>query len=87
MQQPESKRKLRKWKLDKETTKFFENFGKIKNKLTTAVWDIAEGLARGRGYIFLSELVETAKKFNGIPYLWGGSSSKAIDCSGFSSII
>lgn len=32
-------------------------------------------------------LVETAKKFNGIPYLWGGSSSKAIDCSGFSSII
>jgi cell wall-associated NlpC family hydrolase len=33
------------------------------------------------------ELVETAKKFNGIPYLWGGFSSKAIDCSGFSSII
>jgi cell wall-associated NlpC family hydrolase len=27
-------------------------------------------------------LVETALKFHGIPYLWGGSSSKNIDCSG-----
>lgn len=33
------------------------------------------------------ELVKTAKKFMGIPYLWGGFSSKAIDCSGFTSII
>ena len=34
-----------------------------------------------------NELVTTAEKFMGIPYLWGGSSSKAIDCSGFSSTI
>ncbi|NOZ47403.1 MAG: C40 family peptidase [Chlorobi bacterium] len=34
-----------------------------------------------------TELVKTAKKFNGIPYLWGGTSSKAIDCSGFTSTI
>ncbi len=27
-------------------------------------------------------LVTTAMKFHGIPYLWGGTSSKAIDCSG-----
>ncbi len=33
------------------------------------------------------ELVKTAKKFLGIPYLWGGTSSKAIDCSGFTSLI
>ncbi len=32
-------------------------------------------------------LVNTALKFNGIPYLWGGLSSKAIDCSGFTSTI
>lgn len=32
-------------------------------------------------------LVQTALKFNGIPYLWGGFSSKAIDCSGFTSNI
>ncbi len=33
------------------------------------------------------KLVETALRFNGIPYLWGGFSAKAIDCSGFSSTI
>jgi len=33
------------------------------------------------------ELVETAKKFVGFPYLWGGTSSKAVDCSGFTSMI
>lgn len=27
-------------------------------------------------------LVKTAKQYNGIPYLWGGASSKDIDCSG-----
>ena len=30
-------------------------------------------------------LVEALLEFNGIPYLWGGVSSKAIDCSGLSS--
>ncbi|GMT46111.1 MAG: peptidase [bacterium] len=34
-----------------------------------------------------AELVKTAMKFIGIPYLWGGFSSKAIDCSGFTSAI
>jgi hypothetical protein len=33
------------------------------------------------------KLAETALKFNGIPYLWGGFSSKGIDCSGFSSLV
>ena len=30
-------------------------------------------------------MVNAVLKFNGIPYLWGGSSSKAIDCSGLTS--
>jgi gamma-D-glutamyl-L-lysine dipeptidyl-peptidase len=29
------------------------------------------------------KLILTARKFLGIPYLWGGTSSKMIDCSGF----
>jgi len=32
-------------------------------------------------------LLETAKKFLGFPYLWGGTSSKAVDCSGFTSTV
>jgi gamma-D-glutamyl-L-lysine dipeptidyl-peptidase len=33
------------------------------------------------------KLVATAMRFHGIPYLWGGFSSKAIDCSGFTSTV
>ena len=33
------------------------------------------------------DLVETARKFLGVPYLWGGTSAKGMDCSGFSKTI
>jgi len=32
-------------------------------------------------------LVRSASAFNGLPYLWGGSSSKGFDCSGFSQMV
>jgi hypothetical protein len=46
----------------------------------------------GAGRIFLTPtdkegLVHTALAYNGIPYLWGGTSAKNIDCSGFVSNI
>ncbi|HTY57954.1 MAG TPA: C40 family peptidase [Bacteroidota bacterium] len=32
-------------------------------------------------------IVATAKRFFGVPYLWGGTSSKGMDCSGFSKTV
>lgn len=32
-------------------------------------------------------LVETSKKLMGVPYLWGGTSTKGMDCSGFTKTI
>lgn len=32
-------------------------------------------------------IVETAKQFMGIPYVWGGTSSQGLDCSGFTKLV
>jgi hypothetical protein len=34
-----------------------------------------------------NEIVKTAKEFLGIPYLWGGRSTKGVDCSGFTNLV
>jgi gamma-D-glutamyl-L-lysine dipeptidyl-peptidase len=35
----------------------------------------------------ISESIELAKRFMGIPYLWGGTSSFGFDCSGFTQML
>jgi len=32
-------------------------------------------------------IVKTAKQFLGVPYMWGGTSSKQFDCSGFTQVV
>lgn len=32
-------------------------------------------------------LVQTSKKFMGLPYLWGGTSAKGVDCSGYTKTV
>lgn len=34
-----------------------------------------------------SDIVATAQRFHGLPYLWGGNSGKAFDCSGFTNTV
>ena len=38
-------------------------------------------------YLKADNLIATAESFMGIPYLWGGTSSKGFDCSGFTKTI
>ncbi len=37
--------------------------------------------------ISVDKLIETAKSMMGVPYLWGGNSSKMNDCSGFTQTV
>ena len=37
--------------------------------------------------LFPERLVQTARGFMGIPYLWGGTSTKGMDCSGFTKTV
>ena len=68
--------------------------GETGDLLQVQLPDGRSGIAERKGFIPVSEwkkpkeittesLISTARKFLGIPYLWGGTSSKMIDCSGF----
>lgn len=40
-----------------------------------------------KAYPTTGNIIRTAKRFMGVPYLWGGTSDKAFDCSGFTKTV
>lgn len=55
--------------------------GWVNKEKTTGAEHIFNRLPSGE------EIVKSALRFNGIPYMWGGKSSKAFDCSGLTSFV
>jgi gamma-D-glutamyl-L-lysine dipeptidyl-peptidase len=40
-----------------------------------------------RGFLSVGEVVSLARRFEGLPYLWGGTSAFGYDCSGFAQML
>ena len=51
----------------------------LENRINIRQWDYAEGLVSEDK---MEDIIESAHELLGVPYLWGGMSSKGVDCSG-----
>jgi cell wall-associated NlpC family hydrolase len=52
-----------------------------------SVWIQTGDVVAAPKHLSIPESIELAKRFLGIPYLWGGSSSFGFDCSGFTQML
>ena len=51
----------------------------LENRINIRQWDYAEGVVSEDK---MEDIIESAHELLGVPYLWGGMSSKGVDCSG-----
>ena len=52
---------------------------RLESRTDIRQWDYAEGLVSDKK---MEDIIESAHELLGVPYLWGGMSSKGVDCSG-----
>jgi len=84
---PQDPRGSAKTKGEKKKEEIPEGWIHVRLAGQTLAWIQASDVVADLKPITIPESIELAKRFLGIPYLWGGTSSFGFDCSGFTQML